>query len=109
MAKEPSQSKSKIEQQTWLNLGLIGILLVMTAVSAYLWLPRIMETDEPTTANIADDTSVTQNSSGVKTDAEVVSINRPASALMEQLLAEARHIEGSVDAPVTLIEFSDFK
>ena len=33
----------------------------------------------------------------------------PTPTIMEFVLADARHIEGSPDAPVTMIEFSDFK
>jgi|GEM_PF-3151201 len=33
----------------------------------------------------------------------------PTLSLAEMLLAEARHSQGAEDAPVTFIEFSDFK
>lgn len=33
----------------------------------------------------------------------------PTLSLTEMLLAEARHSQGAEDAPVTFIEFSDFK
>jgi len=33
----------------------------------------------------------------------------PTPTLMEFVMADARHIQGNADAPVTLIEFSDFK
>ena len=33
----------------------------------------------------------------------------PTPTIMDFLLSDARHMEGSPDAPVTLIEFSDFK
>ncbi|GIK37140.1 MAG: hypothetical protein BroJett011_09730 [Chloroflexota bacterium] len=33
----------------------------------------------------------------------------PTPTIMELVLADARHFEGSPDAPVTMIEFSDFK
>ncbi len=33
----------------------------------------------------------------------------PKPSLADVLLAEARHSQGAVDAPVTFIEFSDFK
>lgn len=33
----------------------------------------------------------------------------PTPTLMEFVMADARHIQGNADAPVTVIEFSDFK
>jgi hypothetical protein len=35
--------------------------------------------------------------------------NTPSSEMVAFLLEDARHIEGAVDAPITFIEFSDFK
>jgi hypothetical protein len=39
------------------------------------------------------------------TDAAAV----PTPTIMEFLMSDARHIQGAADAPVTIIEFSDFK
>jgi protein-disulfide isomerase len=33
----------------------------------------------------------------------------PTPSIMEFLLSDARHFQGDSDAPLTLIEFSDFK
>ena len=37
------------------------------------------------------------------------SATAPTPTIMEFLLADARHFQGNADAPVTIIEFSDFK
>jgi protein-disulfide isomerase len=33
----------------------------------------------------------------------------PTPSIMDLLLADARHFQGNADAPVTIVEFSDFK
>lgn len=35
--------------------------------------------------------------------------NRPTPSIMDLVLSDARHFQGNADAPVTMIEFSDFK
>ena len=102
------------QKQTWLNLGLIGVLLILVAISAYLWFPEIVEQDVPaisgaTEPETAEGNSSTQDNSAVITTSEDTPTDRPASAVMDHLLIQARHIEGPADAPVTIIEFSDFK
>ena len=49
-------------------------------------------------------TSLPQKSTADTTDDLVV-----ANQAMERLLAKARHIRGDPNAPVTIVEFSDFK
>ncbi len=36
-------------------------------------------------------------------------VEAPTPTLMEYLMADARHIQGDLEAPITIIEFSDFK
>lgn len=102
-------TESPPQKQTWLNLGLISVLLLLVAVSVYLWIPRLTEQDNATALVTSGNATQAQNSSLTTESSNKESINRPADAVMEHLLTQARHIEGSADAPVTIIEFSDFK
>ena len=54
-------------------------------------------------------TPLTQDDSATTTNADA-SNNSPATpTIMDFLLSDARHFQGNADAPVTIIEFSDFK
>jgi protein-disulfide isomerase len=35
--------------------------------------------------------------------------NQATPTIMEFVMSDARHVEGEADAPVTIVEFSDFK
>lgn len=55
-------------------------------------------TQAPAQANVPQPTPTTSNSN-----------TPPTPTIMELVLSDARHFEGSPDAPVTMVEFSDFK
>jgi protein-disulfide isomerase len=40
---------------------------------------------------------------------EAAAIQPATPTIMEFVMSDARHMQGDVDAPVTIIEFSDFK
>ena len=54
--------------------------------------------------------AVAQSDTSTTTEAESDSNNSaPTPTIMDFLLSDARHFQGNADAPVTIIEFSDFK
>jgi len=53
----------------------------------------------PTPIAVQSDTATEGNSNNAA----------PTPTIMDFLLSDARHFQGNADAPVTLIEFSDFK
>jgi protein-disulfide isomerase len=77
----------------------------------------VTATPDPETQTVAqvEPTQVSAESTSKDTPTtSAATENTPASAsptpdVMEFLLSDARHFQGSPDAPVTMIEFSDFK
>lgn len=72
------------------------VQVVVTATPSSNSQPIVQATQESTQADTSSTTAADPNAP-------------PTPTIMEFVLADARHIEGSPDAPVTMIEFSDFK
>jgi protein-disulfide isomerase len=64
--------------------------------------PQAVAQVEPSSAAAQNDTSNTETESDSNNSA-------PTPTIMDFLLSDARHFQGNADAPVTIIEFSDFK
>lgn len=80
----------------------------------YLFLPTLMDLwlDRPPEVTMLVVTA-TPSDPTAQTEADDTPADRPAptatQTLMAFVLADARHFQGEPDAPVTIIEFSDFK
>ena len=59
--------------------------------------------------NVPSSTPLPQDDTAPDTDADAANNSRPTPTIMDFLLSDARHFQGDADAPVTIIEFSDFK
>ncbi len=103
-APRPTTARSSL-----LVIVVVGlVMLVVGTLTGYFGRPLVtpqpleatpaalVETPEP---NVASDTS----------DANPDQGNPSAETLMDAIVAETRHFKGSPDAPITIVEFSDFR
>ena len=56
-----------------------------------------------------DSQAVAQSQPVGATEPESSNSGAPTPTIMDFVLSDARHFQGSADAPVTIVEFSDFK
>jgi hypothetical protein len=74
------------------------VVVVVTATPD----PQAVVQVEPSSAAAQNDPSNTETESDSNNSV-------PTPTIMDFLLSDARHFQGNSDAPVTIIEFSDFK
>jgi protein-disulfide isomerase len=79
-----------------------SVQVVVTATPNPGSQPIAQANEQPSTQNNAAAASV-----DIGNDADAA--GPPTPTIMDFVLSDARHFQGSADAPVTLIEFSDFK
>ncbi|MFC1974792.1 hypothetical protein ACFLXQ_00160 [Chloroflexota bacterium] len=66
--------------------------------------------DPQAVAQVESSSPAAQSDTSTTTNTESDSNNAvPTPSIMDFLLSDARHFQGNADAPVTIIEFSDFK
>ena len=96
------------------NLYILGFALLATLVAGVaigLLINRpaadnqvvVTATPEPGSQTVAQATSSNEPSTSTNTG------SAPTPTIMDFVLSDARHFQGSPDAPITLVEFSDFK
>jgi hypothetical protein len=101
-------------------LGLIAALVIGAIIGYGLGLVQagqepalvvVTATPNPQTAAqiVPSPTPLPQDDTAADTKADTADNPPPTPTIMEFLLSDARHFQGSADAPVTIIEFSDFK
>lgn len=97
-----------------LNLYILGFALLATLVAGVaigLLINRpaansqVVVTATPDPGNQTVAQATTQNASEASGDTN----SAPTPTIMDFVLSDARHFQGSPDAPITLVEFSDFK
>ena len=94
-----------------------GVWVALTACAGSPAVPAVEPasltgpTIVPTHVPVPESRQVTPTASPtfIPTVALPTSTPTPKPSLEDILLADARHIQGAADAPVTFIEFSDFK
>ncbi len=79
------------------------VQIVVTATSNPAGQPVAQADQQPTQP------PVQSNPPATTTTEDSTSALPPTPTTMEFVLSDARHFQGSADAPVTMIEFSDFK
>jgi protein-disulfide isomerase len=81
------------------------MMLLIGLVGGYFGRPLI-ESQTADSVPVAAASTPTQSPAG---DAEASAQNPSAGTLMDAVVAQTRHFKGSPDAPVTIVEFSDFQ
>ncbi len=105
----PPPSGSPLRRWILLAGGIVVTLLVGLAIGLRVR-PQSAVVQVVVTATLpADQQTVAQNQSAVPPPAASGNSPAPAADLMTFLLSDARHFQGDPNAPVTFIEFSDFK
>ncbi|MEM7033347.1 MAG: hypothetical protein AAF629_27585 [Chloroflexota bacterium] len=92
-------------------------IVVTPAASTGQTAAQVDESTDTTDQSAASNTDTTDQSAASNTDAEPEPAQAdaandgasPTPSIMDFLLADARHSIGAEDAPVVIIEFSDFK
>lgn len=99
-------------------LSLVVVIFVLGIVIGFLGRPAVVgdtyvevvvtATPDPDVEAVAESDAAT--SSANTSDAEEKeNATPPTPTIMDFVLADARHFQGNADAPVTIVEFSDFK
>lgn len=114
LATEPKSPAITITIQSWAT-PLVGLLmLVLGLLGGYLGRPLLDANNPvqaavvPTSATPVDTSGSTNNQSAPGTVAQVPDPSADGQALMAEMVAQTRHFIGDPDAPVTIIELSDF-
>jgi len=108
----------------YMTLAFLGTLVV-GAIGGFLARPLIIpdrtkEVEVVATSELSTGQTAVQSETAAQTDGAAGSESNSAAdspaaeaeatpTIMDFLLADAKHIQGPADAPVTVIEFSDFK
>jgi len=98
---QEEQASDSGSRRAWVSPLLAVLMLVTGLFLGYFGRPYI----QPLLAGEADATPVAELPA---TSAPPAS-GEPTPTLMEFLISNARHFKGDPDAPVTMIEFSDYK
>ena len=118
--KESAQGRYARVNPYLLGVAMIATLVAGVAIGVLINRPRqsvqvvVTATPKPGSQPVAqaNEQPSTQNNlaaASTSTGNEANTAGPPTPTIMDFVLSDARHFQGSVDAPVTLIEFSDFK
>jgi hypothetical protein len=105
--KKTTEQKSAltIVIQSWATPIVAAVMLVIGLLGGYFGRPLI-ENGNPTTRTA--DPVVAQPTAASDTGVTIPELTS-ADALMDYLVSQAVHFKGDANAPVTIIEFSDFQ
>lgn len=102
---EPSQAAITIVIQSWATPILSILMLAMGLVGGYFGRPLI-DSSQTTSVSEANQPSDSATEIAPTPDADLAAQQQE---LMAMVVGETRHFQGNPNAPVTIIEFSDFK
>ena len=119
------QSEETTPNTRLINLGLLVVLVIVAGVALRLW-----TSDEEPSGNPAAETLVALPPTATEPPTLAPATDTPGSpeselstpiegadsaeppaetSMADMLLVGARHVQGAEDAPITIVEFSDFK
>ncbi len=113
---KPAQGKEKGNRNLFWGLALLVVLIVGLS-AGYLFSQAqnrpvqvvVTATPEPTAQVAAQAEAQTPTKPATPTSPVAEPDTPPTPTIMEFVLSDARHFQGSDEAPITMIEFSDFK
>lgn len=112
----PAQGKEKGSSLLLWSLALLAVLIVGVAVGYLISQTQstsvqvvVTATPEPSRQAVAQTEEQSPAKPAITASATDNSDTPPTPTIMDLVLSDARHFQGSDDAPITMIEFSDFK
>ncbi|MBE0411299.1 MAG: hypothetical protein IBX69_16375 [Anaerolineales bacterium] len=114
MSDQTNKPALVINVQTWAT-PIVGIVMLVAGLAAgYFGRPLLPFNGQSNTSELQPLTTEIDPATSPQPTAVVEAptpLPQPDSAesLMELLVSQTRHFKGASDAPITLIEFSDFK
>ncbi len=113
--KEPPQGKMAGINLFILGFALIATLVAGVAIGLLINRPVVVQdtsivataTPNPNSQTVVQ--AASESISSTSQTEESGNTSLPTPTIMDFVLSDARHFLGSADAPVTLVEFSDFK
>lgn len=115
--KEPTPGKLARLNLYILGFALFATLIAGVAIGLLISRPVVVQdtaivvTATPGTnvQSVAQTASETSSSPTTAQAEDKSNASPPTPTIMDFVLSDARHFQGSSDAPITLVEFSDFK
>ncbi len=101
----PRPTKARSSPLAIVTVGMV--MLVVGVIAGYFGRPLV--TPQPMNATPVASVDTEPSTASAASDANPAQSNPPAETLMTAIVAETRHFKGSPDAPVTIVEFSDFR
>jgi hypothetical protein len=84
----------------------VGLLMLGTGLLLGYFGRPLIRPQPPIPASVA---SADTGSQSAASDVNPAADDRPQPTLMEGVVAQTRHFKGDPDAPITIVEFGDFK
>ncbi|MFQ5595613.1 MAG: hypothetical protein ACE5HA_15810 [Anaerolineae bacterium] len=100
----PRTVSLRVDLLVTLVAGLL-VGMVIGYVGRPLLAPEPQRAAQPQVESVADASTPTSPTAAAASSAD----NSSAQSLMDSMVAQTRHLRGNPDAPVTIIEFSDFQ
>ncbi|MBC8504935.1 MAG: hypothetical protein ISR58_04135 [Anaerolineales bacterium] len=102
---EPTKAAFTIVVQSWATPILSILMLVIGLLGGYYGRPFV----ESTQSNTNSDENPSVSSDTVVVPTQDSNLAAQQQELMALIVSQTRHFQGDPNAPVTIIEFSDFK
>ena len=113
---QPGQSNNDGNRNLYWGLALVVVLIVGLSAGYLIGQAQsrpvqvaVTATSEPTEQVAAQAEPQTPTRPATATSPVAEPDTPPTPTIMEFVLSDARHFQGSDEAPITMIEFSDFK
>ena len=113
---QPAQNKEKGSSLLLWGLALLAVLILGVAFGYLISQAQntpvhviVTATPEPSRQAVAQAEEQPPTKPAATTRATETANTPPTPTIMDFVLSDARHFQGSDEAPITMIEFSDFK
>jgi hypothetical protein len=106
--REPKKPALTIVIQSWATPIFSALMLVLGLLGGYFLRPWLEDKLNPIPTRTAAQEVTQPTAAAVDTGVTIPQVNS-AEELMDYLVSQAVHFKGDENAPVTMIEFSDFQ